>query len=250
MLVEQADHVEALLGGDQRAAVALDVADVDQALDDRGARGRRADAGVLHRLAQLVVVDELARGLHRGQQRRVGVAARRLGDLLLRGDLARVDGLAALELRELLRAALVVVGGRLRARRRAPPRRRRRASRPRAARGRACGRRARRRSSPGACSRTRPRDGRRRGSGGRPCRRSRRSSSDILSSLWSRVGRDDRVVVGDLRVVDHAVGRQHVEPGHVRGRLARTRGASPTWPAIGLISPTMSDGRKREFVRG
>ena len=65
VLVEQADHVEALLGADQRAAVALDVADVDQALDDRRARGRRADPGVLHRLAQLVVVDELAGGLHR-----------------------------------------------------------------------------------------------------------------------------------------------------------------------------------------
>ena len=25
---------------------------------------------------------------------------------------------------------------------------------------------------------------------------------------------------------------------------------SPTWPAIGLISPPMSEGRKREFVRG
>jgi hypothetical protein len=49
----------------QRAALALDVADVDQALDDRGARGGRADPRVLHRLAQLVVVDELARGLHR-----------------------------------------------------------------------------------------------------------------------------------------------------------------------------------------
>ena len=89
---EQADHVQALLGGDQRAAVALDVADVDQALDDRRARGRGADPGLLHRLAHLVVVDELACGLHRAQQRGVGVAPRRLGDLLLGADLARVDG--------------------------------------------------------------------------------------------------------------------------------------------------------------
>ena len=65
MLAEQADHVEALLGDDERAPVALDVADVDQPLDDRRARRRRADAGVLHRLAQLLVVDELAGGFHR-----------------------------------------------------------------------------------------------------------------------------------------------------------------------------------------
>ena len=34
------------------------------------------------------------------------------------------------------------------------------------------------------------------------------------------------------------------------GGRARTRGACPTSAAIGLISPTMSRGRKREFVRG
>ena len=44
--------------GHERAGVALDVADVDEPLDDRRAGRRRADAGVLHRLAQLVVVDE------------------------------------------------------------------------------------------------------------------------------------------------------------------------------------------------
>ena len=102
---------DALLRGDQRAAVALDVADVDQPLDDRRARGRRADAGVLHRLAQLLVVDELARGLHRAQQRRVGVAPRRLGLLLGDGDVARLDVLALLEPGQLLLAALVVVAG-------------------------------------------------------------------------------------------------------------------------------------------
>src|SRR2546423_2198767 len=109
VLAEQADDVEALLGGDQRASVTLDVADVDEALDDRRPRGRRADAGVLHRLAQLVVVDELAGGLHQDQQRRVGVAPRRLGLLLQRLDLANVGLLALLEARELLLAALVVV---------------------------------------------------------------------------------------------------------------------------------------------
>src|SRR6478672_1215975 len=114
--VEQADHVEPLLGRDERAPVTLEVADRDQALDDRRARRRRADPRLLHRLAQLVVVDELARGLHRPQQRRVGVAPRRLGLLLGGRDLARVDVLALLELGEGLVATLVVgVGVRLRA---------------------------------------------------------------------------------------------------------------------------------------
>ena len=82
VLAEQADDVQALLGRDERARLALDVADVDEALDDRRARRRRADARLLHRLAHLVVVDEAAGGLHRAQQRGVGVAPRRLGLLL------------------------------------------------------------------------------------------------------------------------------------------------------------------------
>src|SRR5579875_2018410 len=87
VLSEQADDVEALLGYDQRAPVALDVADLEQPLDDRRAGRRRADPGVLHRLAQLLLLDELAGRLHRGQQPRLGVAARRLGHLLGRRDL-------------------------------------------------------------------------------------------------------------------------------------------------------------------
>ena len=77
VLAEQADHVQALLGDDQRAAVALDVADLQQPLDDRRARGRGADPRVLHRLAQLLVVDELAGGLHRrpAASRRCSAAA-------------------------------------------------------------------------------------------------------------------------------------------------------------------------------
>ena len=35
MLAEQADYVDALLGDDQSAGVALDVADLEQAFDDR-----------------------------------------------------------------------------------------------------------------------------------------------------------------------------------------------------------------------
>ena len=67
VLAEQPDHLYALVGGHERAALPLDVGDVDQPLDDRGARGRRADAVVLHRLAQLEVVDVLAGRLHRGR---------------------------------------------------------------------------------------------------------------------------------------------------------------------------------------
>src|SRR4029077_14041812 len=86
MLVEQPDHVQPLLRRDQRAAVALEVADLQQALDDRRARGGRADPGVLHGLAQLLVVDELSGGLHRREQRGVAVAARRFGFLALAAD--------------------------------------------------------------------------------------------------------------------------------------------------------------------
>src|SRR4051794_2157257 len=111
VLAQQAHDVDALLGRDERARVALDVADVDEALDDRGARRGRADARLLHRLAHLLVVDELAGGLHGAQQRGVAVAPRRLGLLLERLGLARVDGLAALQARELLVAPLVLVAG-------------------------------------------------------------------------------------------------------------------------------------------
>src|SRR2546430_11270284 len=48
-------------------------------------RGWRADTRVLHRLAQLVVIDELAGRLHRPEQRRVTVAPRRFG-FLARAD--------------------------------------------------------------------------------------------------------------------------------------------------------------------
>ena len=82
VLAEQAHDVQALLGDDERAAVALDVADLEQPLDDGGAGRRGADPGILHRLAQLLLVDELAGRLHRTEQRALGVAAGRLGHLL------------------------------------------------------------------------------------------------------------------------------------------------------------------------
>ena len=39
----------------------------------------------------------------------------------------------------------------------------------------------------------------------------------LVDGMALGVGGDDRVVVGDLGVVDHAAERQHVEPEHVLG---------------------------------
>ena len=64
----------------------------------------------------------------------------------------------------------------------------------------------------------------------------RRSSSLILSSCVLGVRRDDRVVVGDLLVVDHARERQHVEPGDVRGGLRVLAAGRRRAAAVGLIS--------------
>ena len=239
--------VEALLRRDERAAVALDVADVDQPLDDRRARGRRADARVLHRLAQLVVVDELARGLHRGR------AATR-----------RSSGAAAWS----------------------PSRRRRpracRTASPCSSFGSAC-------SAPSSSSAPRAvvealavdaapaRHEQHAAAGAEHVLGDRRLQPRVLEHgvgmedgeeaagdqvvdapvvvahlLDAVLGarRDDRVVVGDLRVVDDAAERQRVEPGHVGRGAARTRARLPTSSAVGLISPAMSPVRKRELVRG
>ena len=68
MAAEQADDLDPLVRCVQRAPLALDVADLDQPLDDRRARGGGADAGVLHGLAQGLFFDVLARRLHRCEQ--------------------------------------------------------------------------------------------------------------------------------------------------------------------------------------
>src|SRR5262249_54505410 len=107
--VQQPDHIQALLGGHQRPRVALQVRNLDQALDDRRAGGRRADAGILHRLAELIVLHELAGGLHGPQERRVAVAPRGLGFLALARDVNRLDVLAALQLRQLLVDVLLLL---------------------------------------------------------------------------------------------------------------------------------------------
>ena len=207
MVVEQADDAQALLGAHERPPVALDVADVDQPLDDRGARGGRADARVLHGLAQLVVVDQLAGGLHRAEQRGVGVAPRRLRDLLLRADLAHVGLLALHQLRELLVGRLVVVAAALL-----------QALAVDAAPARLQQHAAARAEDVLGDHRLQPRVLEHRVG----MEHGEEAPGDHvvdpavvvaeLVELVLGVGRDDRVVVGDLRVVDHAPQRQHVQP--------------------------------------
>src|SRR2546430_12460595 len=73
-------------------------------------RGWRADTRVLHRLAQLVVIDELAGRLHRPEQRRVTVAPRRFGFLARALDPLDLDLLALLQPRQpLLRWRLILL---------------------------------------------------------------------------------------------------------------------------------------------
>ena len=111
MPAEQGDDLDALLRCVERPAVPLDVGNVDQSLDDGRARCGRSDPGVLHRLAKLAVADVLAGGLHRGEERRVREAPRRLGLLAKGRDLDRVDGFPEGQNRERLVAARVVVVG-------------------------------------------------------------------------------------------------------------------------------------------
>ena len=109
---------ERLRRRDELATVAVDVLLADQPLDGRRAGRRRAQAFGLHRLAQLVVFDQLARAFHRREQRRFRVARRRLG---LRRLLARLPAPA------LSRSARSPPGS--------APRRRPRGRRPRASPG-------------------------------------------------------------------------------------------------------------------
>jgi len=99
-------------GRPQRAAQPFHVANAQELLDRLGPRRRGAEAGVLHRQAQLLVLDLLAGGLHVAEQRCLGVARRRLG--LLLEHVGRLAGalLALVDLREHL-AGFVLVALRL-----------------------------------------------------------------------------------------------------------------------------------------
>ncbi len=111
---QQRHQLEGLGGGDQLAALAQQVLLGEQAFDDGRARGRRAQALLGHGLAQLVVVDQLARAFHRRQQRRFGVARRRLGLQGLDVGVLGADQLARLHRHEHRAAGArlgVLVGG-------------------------------------------------------------------------------------------------------------------------------------------
>ena len=196
-------------------AVALDVADLDEALDDRGPGGGRADARLLHGLAQLLVIDELARRLHDVDQRAVAVAPGRLGLLGLGGDLEDLDLLALGELGQLLLAALVVVGASASA------------SSPYTPRQPGTSRRLPRVRNTWSATVVSTRVFSNTASGWKMARK--RRDDEVVDApvvvvhpvdrmvLGQR--RDDRVVVGDLLVVDHAAERQHVEAQDVLGGL-------------------------------
>ena len=93
--------------------------------------------------------------------------------------------------------------------------------------GRSCGRRARRRWSRRACARRPPRGGRWPGSAWRRGRRPSARPAPIFAEVVLGPGRDDRVVVLDLLVVDHAPERQLVER---RSRTRRPCAYCALWP--------------------
>src|SRR4029079_1779975 len=105
---QQLDRLAALRRRDQGLRLPLDVPDVEQPLDRVGAGGGRAQAALLHRLPQLLVVDQLAGRLHRAQQRGLGEAGRWLGLLgqHLGGGAAAL--LALVDLRQQLLALVLI----------------------------------------------------------------------------------------------------------------------------------------------
>ncbi len=95
--VQQRHQRECLGGRNELAALAVDVPLGDQAFDDLRARGRRAEALLAHRFAKLLVVDQLAGAFHGRQQRRFGEARRRTRGIGDRFDLFGRDVLAGLD---------------------------------------------------------------------------------------------------------------------------------------------------------
>ena len=64
------DQGHPLAGGGEIAAVAQDVAVAEESLDDGGARGGSAETPLAHRLAELLILDKLARSFHGAEQGR------------------------------------------------------------------------------------------------------------------------------------------------------------------------------------
>ena len=78
------DQMDSLRGGLQHLAFAHDIAALQQHLNDGGARGGRAQAGLLHGVRQFLLVERLARGFHGREQRALRESLGRTG-LLLQG---------------------------------------------------------------------------------------------------------------------------------------------------------------------
>ena len=79
--LELVDEPDALGRGDEAATVAVDIEIVDQPLDDRRPRGRRAESPFRHRLPELFVFHQLSRPFHRREKGRLVVPGRRLRPL-------------------------------------------------------------------------------------------------------------------------------------------------------------------------
>ena len=222
VVAEERDRLPALRRRPQLLPEPLDVADADQLLDRLRAGRGRPEARLLHRLAQLLVLDLLPGGLHVLEERRLGVARRRLGLLLEHLRLLARAALALVDLGEAL-AQLVVVarrrllGGGLLAERRSPPAG---LDQPPAAGAEAVA--AGLGDDLGVLELGLGVE-----DGQEAAHDEVEDAGVVAGQLLARqlAGRDDRVVVVDLGVVHDPRERQHVEPGHVRRGLAHRRDA-------------------------
>ena len=206
--VEQRQQHERLAGRLQFIAVAEQVFLGDEALDDRGARGRCAEAALAHGFAQFLVVHQFARAFHRAEQRGFRVTRRRLGHRVAQVDVAGLDLFVRLHGHE-VRAALLAFrdDGRFLAVHFEPAGLEqnlalgleRLALDARDARGHEMlGRRIKHREKT-------PRD------------EVVNLVLDLVQALRRHVGRDDRKVIADLRVVEDALVRPH--PALVENRV-------------------------------
>ena len=94
------DELPPLFGGDDALALPAGVAHLDEAFDDGGAGGGRAEAGGLHLLPQGLVLDVPPGVFHQVQKRGVGVGEGRLGLAGLDGGLLHCPGVARVERRQ------------------------------------------------------------------------------------------------------------------------------------------------------
>ena len=103
--LEKVNEAHALAGGDELAAVTGDVFLANETFDGRSAGGGCAESAFGHCFAELVVVDELSGSFHRGEESRLGVAGGRIGFLFLHRDLDGFGVFAFLDGAELVFAS-------------------------------------------------------------------------------------------------------------------------------------------------